>query len=350
MAWTILAGRIQPVCLIDEDGHIADVSAAGGLQVGEVVVSSMPVNTLVTGTIMALGETVTIQPLPNGCATVAVQIANMAVGCQLNFEATVNGTDWQPVEASNGTQTVNATAYNDIYILPGAGYVGTRVRAALWGGGTANITFLASIGMSAAILTGALPAGTNLIGTIGLNAYRSSDATYQPARLDKATNTIQTIDYSHHEIHAGSHFFVTDYQTIGAAATVDWLITVPNTTSWPHLTFEVQGTAITTVTLFEGADRTGSTALTVQNNDRNSITASGMTVHRGTAGGTTDGTAIWQSSGGAAAGSFRGGADNRSETEIILKQATKYVMRITSGTASNICALKLRWYDHTNIA
>jgi hypothetical protein len=188
-------------------------------------------------------------------------------------------------------------------------------------------------------------------GTVASNiyGYRSSDTTWQPLRLDRATNTIQTIDYSHHEIHAGSHFFVTDYQTIGSASSVDWLITTPNTTLWPHLTFEVQGSAITTVVLYEGADRTGSVALTEQNNDRNSGTAATTTVDRGTAGGTTDGTAIWQSSGGSATGGFRGGADNRQETEIILKQATKYILRVTSGTNGNICAVKLRWYEHVNL-
>ncbi len=187
-------------------------------------------------------------------------------------------------------------------------------------------------------------------GNIGIDGYRSSDSTYQPIRLDKATNTIQTIDHSHHEIHAGSHFFVTDYQTIGSAASVDWLIVTPDTTKWAHLTFEVQGTAITTAALYEGSDRSGTTGLTEVNNDRNSATAATVAVYRGVNGGTTDGTAIWQSSGGSAVGSFRGGADNRQEAEIILKRNTKYVLKVTSGTASNICAVKLRWYEHTNIA
>lgn len=187
-------------------------------------------------------------------------------------------------------------------------------------------------------------------GKEGILGYRSSDGTLQPLRLDKATNSIQTIDYSHHEIHTGSHFFVTDYQTINSAASVDWLITTPNTTRWAHLTFEVQGSAVTTIALYEGADRTDSSALTAINNDRNSATTATVTVHRGVAGGSTDGTAIWQSSGGAATQQFRAGAENREEAEIILKQNTKYVLKVTSGTAGNICAVKLRWYEHINLA
>lgn len=184
----------------------------------------------------------------------------------------------------------------------------------------------------------------------GILGYRSSDGTFQPLRLDKATNSLQTLDYSHHEIHAGSHFFVTDYQTIGSASSVDWLIQTLNTTKWAHLTFEVVGVAVTTVTLYEGSDRSGTTGLTEQNNDRNSANVAAVTVHRGVNGGTTDGTAIWQSSGGSASGAFRGGTTSGEASEIILRQNTKYILRVLSGTAGNICAVKLRWYEHVNLA
>jgi hypothetical protein len=128
------------------------------------------------------GSYVEITP-PDGCASVSLQIMNMPGSCQLNFEGTVNGVNWEPVDASNGTATVNATAGADIFILPGAAYAGIRVRATVWAGGTANITFLASIGTSASILTGAIPAGTNTIGgtfarpetTGGLTVYRTLD-------------------------------------------------------------------------------------------------------------------------------------------------------------------------------
>ena len=34
-----------------------------------------------------------------------------------------------------------------------------------------------------------------------------------PSEVDNTTHTLQTIDYEHHEIHAGSHFFYTDSAT-----------------------------------------------------------------------------------------------------------------------------------------
>lgn len=34
--------------------------------------------------------------------------------------------------------------------------------------------------------------------------------------------------------------------------------------------------------------------------------------------------------------------------EIILKQNTKYILRVTSGTNGNLTNLYLSWYEHTN--
>jgi len=34
--------------------------------------------------------------------------------------------------------------------------------------------------------------------------------------------------------------------------------------------------------------------------------------------------------------------------EKVLKQGTKYLIRITSGTASNLTNVQLDWYEHVN--
>lgn len=182
-----------------------------------------------------------------------------------------------------------------------------------------------------------------------LKGYRSSDGTYQPLRLDKATNTMQTIDYAHHEIHAGSHFFVTDYQTINSGNSVDWMGTTPDTTKWGHMLFDIGGSAITTIQLYEGGDRVGTIPLTAYNSNRNSGTLAAITAHRGTGGGTTDGVLIFQASGGAASGNYRIPISARQDDEIILKRNTKYILRITSGTNGNIVTVKYSWYEHTDV-
>ena len=129
-----------------------------------VITNSMPANGTASGSIDANAETVVITP-PNGCSTVSVQITGTWVG-QLEFEGTVDGTNYASVEASNGSSTINATQGNDIFILPGASYVNIRVRASAWTSGTAVITFIGSIGATTSIMTGSLPAGTNSIGTV----------------------------------------------------------------------------------------------------------------------------------------------------------------------------------------
>jgi hypothetical protein len=146
------------------NARVLKTDASGELQVD---VLAMPANSSQPGTVTANGGTVTLT-LPSGCGTVALQITGTWTG-QLEFEGTVDGTNYQSVEASNGTTTVNATATNDIFILPGAGYVKIRVRASSWSSGTATITFIGSVGTTASILTGALPAGSNAIGKLAAN-------------------------------------------------------------------------------------------------------------------------------------------------------------------------------------
>ena len=187
--------------------------------------------------------------------------------------------------------------------------------------------------------------------TFGLvRGFRSSDSTSQPLRLDKATNSIQTIDYAHHEIHAGSGFYYTDSVELNSAGTQDYMITTPDTTKWAHMIFMVTGSAITQVQIYEAGNRTGTAAQTIVNANRNSATTSVLTLHKGTSGGSTDGTLIWQRKSGSSSAQSRTGLEAIHDAEIILKQNTKYILRITSGTNANLTNLMLEWYEHTDIA
>ncbi len=146
-----------------------------GTDIGDVTVNSMPTNTTVTGTIDADKETVDIT-LPNGAGTVGLQITGTWVG-QIEFEGSVDGTNYGSIEASNGSATINATQGNDIFILPGAGYAKIRVRASAWTSGSASVALVGSIGTAASILTGALPAGSNLIGKVNIAAAATGGCT-----------------------------------------------------------------------------------------------------------------------------------------------------------------------------
>jgi hypothetical protein len=167
-------------------------------------------------------------------------------------------------------------------------------------------------------------------------------------RLDAATEVMMIIDYSHHEVHAGSHFLYTDAVLLASEAAQDYLITTPNTTKWAHMTFVLEGSAITQFELYEGADRDGTTPQTVGNSNRNSAVAATTTVHKGTSGGTTDGTRLHLYKSGSATQQSRSGGGTRNDDELILKQNTKYILRVTSGTNGNLTNVRMSWYEHTD--
>jgi hypothetical protein len=183
-----------------------------------------------------------------------------------------------------------------------------------------------------------LPAGSAVIGAVTISGTPNVAVTSLPE--------VVTVDHPHEEIHDGDSFTYQDVITLGSAATQDYLLTVANTTKWPQFVFEVEGTFGITVELYEGADRTGTSAQSIINRNRNSATTAGMTVHKGTSGGTTDGTRIqWTASGSGTAAGRQAGV-RRDVSEMILDQNVKYIFRVTSDANNNRIAVKLDWYEH----
>jgi hypothetical protein len=185
--------------------------------------------------------------------------------------------------------------------------------------------------------------------TNGLMVGLTGDTTYQTPRLDATTHAIEIIDYAHHEVHAGSSFYYHDVIALGNGAIQYYLITTPNTTSWAHFGCEVDYCDAAGITeIFEAGDRVGTTAQTVFNRDRNSLTAATVTVHKDISAGTTDGTKIFYKRIGA--GKASGGNVGTAE-ERILKQNTKYLVKLTNtSTSTNNTTVVFRWYEHTNKA
>jgi hypothetical protein len=180
-----------------------------------------------------------------------------------------------------------------------------------------------------------------LYGTLGSGAVRG-------VSMDESSHGLVIIDHVHHEIHAGDAYRYNDPITLASAATQDYLLTVADTAKNPHFTFSVDGTAITTIEVFESSDRTGTTLQTTFNADRNSANTAGMTIHKGTSGGTTDGTSIFEYSSGTASGSSKLDGVAAYDSERILKRNTKYIIRVTSGTNGNLVNTRMEWYEHTS--
>lgn len=169
-------------------------------------------------------------------------------------------------------------------------------------------------------------------------------------QIDQSTNSLKVMDYSHAKLHAGDHYVTSDANEIDSGNTVEFLLTTPDTAKWIHLSTLFDGSAITQLDIYEGSDRDGVTALTCLNRNRNSVGIPGLSIHRGISGGTTDGTLLpltYKS--GSVTNQARSSASNRSENELILRQNTKYLFRITSGTDGNLTNIIFDWYEHTNL-
>ena len=172
--------------------------------------------------------------------------------------------------------------------------------------------------------------------------------TQYPSGIPKEefSQAVPTITTPHHFIHKGEVFRYRDSVTLGSGSSQDYLLTAP-ATPWPHLNMVADGTAVTSFMLYEATDKTGTTLQTAYNANRNSANTPLMTIHKGTTGGTTDGTQLFiYASGTATSGSSRSPSDVEFAGEWILKASTKYIIRITSGTSGNLCNIVLEWYEH----
>jgi len=181
--------------------------------------------------------------------------------------------------------------------------------------------------------------------------YNESDDTWYQFgnRVDRATHATTVIDHAHHEIHSGSHFKrgygVVD-QSLVTDDTVSVLFVTPDTAKWAHFELTAASTGFARIVLYEGvATSSDGTPITPQNRNRNSLTASVIsTYHTPTV---TNYGSTWATKfiGGEGFKTTIGG-EKRGESEIILKQNTKYLI-LGTALADNI-SLQVGgdWYEH----
>lgn len=170
---------------------------------------------------------------------------------------------------------------------------------------------------------------------------------YIPMPVEPFTQSVKTIEVGHVFIHAGETFRYSNPVTLGSGVSQDYMITTPVSGKSMHTILSIDGTAITSFFVYEAGDRTGTTLQTYYNANRNSATTSTATIHKGTSSGTTDGTLLASYASGTATNQSRGSSNVSHDSEWVLKLNTKYIIRITSGTAGNLCNLYLEWYEHT---
>lgn len=133
---------------------------------GSVLTYAGP-NGSATGNIVNNGDIVQLD-LRGGDTAVAIQVTGTWTG-QLNFEATLDGTNWVAHEmVSNMTigNITNATAGNGVFEASIGGLTSFRVRATAAMTGTAIVTMKSSYGIHAVELDSDLPQGVNTIGSV----------------------------------------------------------------------------------------------------------------------------------------------------------------------------------------
>lgn len=165
---------------------------------------------------------------------------------------------------------------------------------------------------------------------------------------DLASRSLTSIDWSHHQIHAADGFVLCRNLALPAGNNDEIRIQTADTAKWPHFTFSIVSDSIVTAIFYEDTNLThvAENILTPINRNRNSSKNSGLIICH-TPAGSGDGDPIWQ--GAAGSGGFLTSSPGQVGTrgEIILKQNTAYLMRI-SGASGDAVNIVLDWYELTN--
>jgi len=189
-------------------------------------------------------------------------------------------------------------------------------------------------------------------------------------RIDASTNTLQTIEYEHHEIHSGSSFTCSHQESAPTDTNDRTIISfkTPSGTKYPHITMSASATAVSVARIREAPTYTDNAGTTLPVYNRNRVgTPTASTVldtsqNPDTAGSATywdhddadppseDGTVIAEIPLGSATSPVKSvGGSARAQQEWVLKPATFYSFEVKSLDASdNTHWIEIDWYEHTD--
>ena len=161
--------------------------------------------------------------------------------------------------------------------------------------------------------------------------------------IDEIAQSIQVIDFVHHEIHEGNHYFISGYTELDTDGTLTFAVTT-NATTQPHMTWDITTSGKANVVVYEGSTISGGSAVTAYNSNRASSNTSTLTIVSGPTVNST-GTLIASSGfgGGTRASPFGGTATH--EGEIMLATSTIYQWTITAEADNNVIDYIGSWYE-----
>ncbi len=167
------------------------------------------------------------------------------------------------------------------------------------------------------------------------------------AKIDTIAGTLVQIPLEHHRVHEGSFYTVSGRTAeLGSGDSIDLILAVPNTATRMHT---VGGFSCATAGYAEfWEDATALLAgatLTPYNNDRNSSNASTMTIYSEPASITLVTASKIQADQIGGGQQNRFGAEQRDDTEWILKQGSSYLARYVSQAANNSVSFQIEYYE-----
>ena len=192
--------------------------------------------------------------------------------------------------------------------------------------------------------------------------YLTDATSGRTAALDGMTDALQTVSYTHHEIHAGSTFHVQVYDgSVAAAGSVRISFKTPAGTKRAHMIFSFASSGGSHLTIAEGATWTTNTGTVVvpTNQKRSSSPTASMLLEDKTATPAYTANGVLTGTTADAAGttlrniyvfgSNKVGGDGSHAAEIILMPDQTYTISLTNDEATaKALILHLDWYEHTD--
>lgn len=170
-----------------------------------------------------------------------------------------------------------------------------------------------------------------------------------PVRIDQTTDAAAVVDYEHKEVHTGDAFYVTQVDKLDDTEITSHRFYPPNTAEWMHFFFVIEAQAACLIEIREGITNILEASSGILNRNRNFSDALTTMGHERQLAAATAGTVIWSWASGGATAPSKTPAFTRQSGEIVLKQNTKYEVRVTSSVDDNSVSTYFTWYEHTNV-
>jgi hypothetical protein len=183
---------------------------------------------------------------------------------------------------------------------------------------------------------------------VRIQGYQTTTPAYVDARVDAQTNTLQIIEYEHHEIHSGSSFTWSTTGDVNSSATRAYLIITPNTAKHPHCIFTVVAESETLIYFNEKPNISlKGTAATIYNRNRTKTTDATASIYTGPSI-LSNGTRLW--TGQLGSGKTAGGLD-RGSSEWVLASNSTYAFKVVNNSSqAGWIKTEVDFYEHTDIA